>query len=57
MKYQVIKRFKDTHDDGHIYEIGEKYPRKGRLDKERTLSLLTENNNCGEPFIKEVGEE
>lgn len=57
MKYQVIKRFKDTHDDGHIYELGDKYPRKGRVDKERALSLLTENNNCGEPFIVEVGEE
>lgn len=57
MKYQVIKRFKDTRDNDHIYEIGDKYPYKGRVDKERALSLMTENNNCGEPFIVEVGEE
>jgi len=57
MKYQVIKRFKDTYDSDHIYEIGDKYPRKGRVDKERVQSLITENNNCREPFIVEVGEE
>lgn len=56
MKYKVIKRFKDTHDNDHIYEVGDKYPHKGRLDKERVLSLTTTINNCGEPFIVEVGE-
>ena len=56
MKYQVIKRFKDTHDKNHIYEAGDKYPRKGKLDQERAMSLATKMNNCGEPFIVEVGE-
>lgn len=56
MKYQVSKRFKDTHDNDHIYAVGDKYPRKGKLDKERLMSLTTTNNNCGEPFVVEIGE-
>lgn len=56
MKYVVIKKFRDLQDNDHIYEVGKKYPRKGKLNKERVEELLSDKNKIGEPLIKEVGE-
>ncbi|BDH62116.1 hypothetical protein MTP04_22460 [Lysinibacillus sp. PLM2] len=57
MKYKVIKQFKDLQDNDHIYEVGHKYPRKGRANKERVEELMSSNNKIGEPLIVEVGDE
>jgi len=57
MKYKVIKRFRDLQDANYIYSVGDKYPRKGRINKERTEELMSNNNKIGEPVIIEVGEE
>ncbi|MDN4609127.1 hypothetical protein [Sporosarcina highlanderae] len=56
MKFQVINRFRDTKDKGHIYEVGDKYPRKGRLNKERAETLAGTSNKYGYPFIEEIEE-
>lgn len=54
-KYETIERFKDS-DSGHIYNVGEKYPHKGRAKKERVEALSTSENKVGRPFIREVEE-
>lgn len=56
MKYVVIKKFRDLQDNDHIYEVGEKYPRKGKPNKERVKELLSNKNKIGEPLIEEVGD-
>lgn len=56
MKYQVIKDFNDSHDNNHRYHVGDKYPRKGRVKKERVDELSGSDNVIGVPFIVEVGE-
>lgn len=56
MKYQVIQSFKDLQDNDHIYKAGDKFPRKGRVSKERVEELLGTNNKIGVPLIIEVGE-
>lgn len=57
MKFKVIKKFRDLQDNGHIYNVGEKYPHKGRLNKERAEELSGNENKIGVPLIIEVGEE
>lgn len=57
MKYKVIRAFKDLQDENHIYHVGDKYPRKGRIKKERIEQLSTNDNKHGKPLIIEVGEE
>lgn len=56
-KYEVVKSFKDLEDDNHIYQKGDKYPRKGKVKKERVEELSSKDNKIGEPLIAEVGEE
>lgn len=56
-KYEVIRPFKDLQDNDHIYKAGDKYPRKGKVKKERAEELLGKENKIGEPLIAEVGEE
>lgn len=34
-KYRVIHDFIDLQDNRHLYRAGDKYPRKGRVKKER----------------------
>lgn len=55
-KYRVIHNFIDLQDNRHFYRAGEKYPRKGRVKKERIEELLGPNNKAGMPLIKEVEE-
>ena len=54
MKYQVIHRFRDLQDDEHIYEVGDKYPRKGRSNKARVEELSSTENKIGVPLIEEI---
>lgn len=55
-KYTIIHRFRDLQDGNHIYNVGDKYPRKGRSKKERIDELLSYENKIGMPLIAEVGE-
>ena len=55
-KYVVIKDFRDLQDDLHLYRAGDKYPRKGRVKKERIEELMSDKNLAGEPLIVEVEE-
>lgn len=54
MKYQVIHRFRDLQDNEHIYEVGDKYPRKGRSNKARVEELSSTGNKIGVPLIEEI---
>lgn len=54
MPYIVIKDFKDLQDGDHIYRAGDKYPRKGRVKKERIAELSGSENLIGVPLIREV---
>lgn len=56
MEYEVIKKFKDIQT-GHIYEIGDKYPHKGRLTKTRIAELASTKNKIGEPLIRVIEQE
>lgn len=55
-KYVVIKDFRDLQDNLHLYRAGDKYPRKGRVKKERIEELMSDKNLAGEPLIAEVEE-
>lgn len=55
MTYKVIHDFKDLQDDDHIYRAGNKYPRKGKVKKERIEELQGADNNIGKPLITKVG--
>jgi len=56
-KYIVIHKFRDLQDGDHIYNVDNKYPRKGRSKKERIDELMSHENKIGVPLIAEVGEE
>lgn len=58
MAYKVIRRFMELKHDGHIYEVGDTYPKKGaKATKARLEELSTTKNKCGKIFIEEVPEE
>ena len=53
--YKVICRFADLKDDSHIYEVGDKYPRKGaETSEDRIAELSGSDNKIGEPLIKKI---
>lgn len=53
--YLVQKSFIDLQDGGHIYELGDEYPRKGyKPTEERIVELAGTNNKQGVELIKEV---
>lgn len=56
MKYKVVKDFKDLQDKGHVYRVGDKYPRKGKVKSERVEELLSSKNKQKMPLIEEVKE-
>lgn len=52
--YRVIVRFTDN-EDGHVYNIGDEYPRKGFQPSEsRVRKLSTTANKRGIALIEEV---
>ena len=56
--YKAIERFKDLKDGRFLYEVGDKFPRKGkRVSKARLAELLGSDNRRGRPVIAEVEEE
>lgn len=56
MAYRVIVRFTDLQDSGHIYGVGDEYPRAGLIvTDERIAELASAANRRGVPLIaKEV---
>lgn len=57
MKYVVIKDFTDLQDKNHIYRVGDKYPRKGKVKNERVEELSSSANKLKTPLIKAVEED
>ncbi len=52
--YKALVLFRDTWDEGHIYQPGEAYPREGYTpSKERVELLLSDRNKQGRPVIAE----
>lgn len=56
MIYKVVRKFADLDDGGHIYEVGEEYPRPDILEvsDERIKELATSANMIGKPLIEPV---
>ena len=58
MAYIAIERFKDLNDNKYLYDVGDKFPRKGkRVSKARLAELSGNENRRGRAVIKEVEEE
>lgn len=58
MMYRVIKAFRDARDEGHLYEIGDVYPREGYTSSaRRTSALAGEKNKLGTPVIEKIAVE
>lgn len=56
--YVAIERFKDLKDDNFIYNVGDKFPRKGkRVSKARLAELSGTENRRGRAVIAEAEEE
>lgn len=57
MTYRVIVRFKDLHDDNHLYSVGDTFPRPGVIVTDGRLKELSTNlNRRGIPLIEKVQE-
>lgn len=53
--YTVLITFGDMQDSGHIYHVGDSYPREGYApEKERIEELTGRENAFGQPIIAEV---
>ena len=53
--YKVIKYFTDLKDDGHPYNVGDTYPKKGlTVTEARIKELASSKNRQGVPLIEEV---
>jgi hypothetical protein len=58
MAYKVVRRFKDLKHGGHIYEVGDVYPKKGkRTSNARIEELAKGKNKYNQIYIKEVEKE
>lgn len=56
--FKVIHDFADLLDDGHVYHVGDKYPRDGiEEDDARIEELSTSQNKVGVPLIQKVEKE
>lgn len=55
---KVIIAFADLQDDGHIYNVGDEYPRAGvTVSEERLEELASNRNRRGVALIVEEGTE
>lgn len=53
--YKVIKMFRETEHDGHIYNIGDVYPVEGKKADAKRVKLLQGNKNKYKtPFLGEA---
>lgn len=56
--FKVVVAFNDLQDEGYRYEVGDKYPRKGkRPNKKRIAELGSKDNKRGKVLIEEVEED
>lgn len=57
--YRVVRRFKDTKHDGHIYEVGDVYPADGfkAPTKKRLEELAGGKNKYGKVYIKKAADD
>lgn len=52
--YKVIKEFTDMFDDGHKYNVGDEFPRKGlKVNEGRIAKLASDANRQKTPLIVE----
>lgn len=57
MAYKVVRRFKDLKHDGHVYNVGDIYPKQGeKASKARLEELSTTKNKYGQVYIEKVEE-
>ncbi|MGG3841825.1 termination factor Rho [Anoxybacillus kestanbolensis] len=57
MAYKVVRRFKELKHDGHIYNVGDSYPKEGyKATKARLEELSTTKNKYSQIYIEEVKE-
>ena len=55
MMYQVIKRFVDVCDSGHVYHVGDEYPHHmNSVSMTRINELASDKNALAEPLILEI---
>ena len=55
MMYQVVKRFVDICDSGHVYHVGDEYPHHMRSVPMTRINELAGNKNAhGVPLIREI---
>lgn len=55
--YKTVVAFNDLQDDSYRYEVGDKYPRKGKkASKARIKELSTKENRRGVVLIAEEKE-
>lgn len=54
-KYKVVREFKETKHDGHVYEVGDSYPKEdAKATKARLEELSTTKNKYKKVYIEEV---
>jgi len=55
MAHRVVRRFQELKHDGHIYEVGDSYPKEGsKATKARLEELSTTKNKYKKVYIEEV---
>lgn len=53
--FKVVRRFKELKHDGHIYDVGDTYPKEGhKASKHRLEELSTTKNKYKQIFIEKV---
>lgn len=53
--YKVKVSFTDMQDNGHMYHVGDEFPRKGYEPEKRRIDELSgSSNRRGEPLIEAV---
>lgn len=53
--YRAIEKFADLQDGGHVYQIGDMFPRTGlNVGDERIIELSSDKNRRGIPLIEFV---
>lgn len=57
MSFRVVRKFKELKHGGHIYQIGDEYPKKGKkATKARLDELSTGKNKYKQVYIEKVEE-
>ena len=56
--YEVVRRFRDTKNNDHVYEVGDTYPVSGyKPNKGRIDELVKGTNKYGKVYLKEIKED